>query len=151
LAVREFSERTFNAAGTWTGGGELQVTLLPGIRLYERDKVRLVNIKEVFADEVLVQGLDDTVRFRYGVEVYVVADRTTLYRPGDDYVVTPPGTITWLTTGRSPGLGEQYAVRYAAYPEYLVVPSTPRLRVENQTQQSQVVVIQRLDKVSEEF
>jgi hypothetical protein len=151
LGVREASERTYNEAGTWTGGGELQVTLLPSIRLYERDKVRLVAIKEVFADEVLVHGLDDTVRFRYGVEVYVVADRSTVYRQQVDYVLTLPATITWLAGGRSPGLGQQYAIRYAAFPEYLVVPSTPRLRVEHNIQQSQVVLIQRVDKVSEEF
>jgi len=44
-----------------------------------------------------------------------------------------------------------YAVRYAAQPEYLVVNDSPRLRVENRIPQAQEVILQRLDRLSEDF
>jgi len=150
LLVTETSKRTFNEPGTWTDGTIL-ASVLPGVRLCERDKVRLVDITDTYNDETLVQGLDDTVRFTAGVALLLVADRMQVYRPGLDYALSPPATVAWLAGGQSPGFGMPYAVRYAAQPEYLVVNDSPRLRVENRIPQAQEVILQRLDRLSEDF
>src|SRR5215510_4797302 len=59
LMVQERSKRAYNEPGTWVPG-TIQVSILPGIRICERDKVRRLDITETFADEVLTRGLDDT-------------------------------------------------------------------------------------------
>jgi hypothetical protein len=145
----EDSHRTFPEAGTWIDGS-IRATILPGVHLSDRDKVRLLDIRDTFNDEVLVQGLDDTLRFSAGVDLLLVADRSRVYRAGVDYVLTPPATITWLPTGQQPGVGQQYAVSYDAAPEFLVTPDSPRLRVEYHVPQAQEVVLLRLDHLSEE-
>jgi hypothetical protein len=146
LLHQETSKRTFQEAGTWTEG-TIQASLLPGVRMCERDKVRWVDIKDTFNDELLTRGLQDRVRFTAGVELLVVADRTQVYRPDVDYTLTPPNTVTWLPGGQAPLLARQYSVKYACFPEYLVVNDSPRLRVEHRFSQSQEVVLMRLDKI----
>jgi len=150
LLVQEVSKRTFNDPGTWTSG-TIQASVLPGIRLCERDKVQIVDIKDTFADEVLTRGIDDATRFDAGVVLELVADRSTVYVPGRDYQLTPPNIVAWLPGGQMPAFGEQYSVKYSAYPLYLVVNDSPRLRVEHRTPQSQEVVLCRLDRLSEDF
>lgn len=150
LTQQETSKRTFLDAGSWTAGS-IMASVLPGVRLCERDKVRMVDITDSFVDETLVRGMDDAVRFRYGVELLVAADLTTVYTPGVDYVLAPPGTVSWLPGGRSPAFMTQYAVRYNAQPEFLVVNDSPRLRLEHRIPQAQEVVLMRLDKLSEDF
>jgi hypothetical protein len=129
--------------------GTIQATILPGVRLCERDKVRRLDIAETFTDEVLTRGLDDTVRFPSGVTLDLVADRTQVYQPGTDYVLTPPGTVTWVAGGRQPDFLQQYSVKYSAHPEYLCTPDNPRSRVEHHVAQSQVVLLTRLDYLQE--
>jgi hypothetical protein len=85
------------------------------------------------------------------VRVLLVADRQRVYLEGLDYVLTPPATITWVAGGLSPGLGQQYAIKYEAQPEYLVINDSPRLRVEYHVPQSSEVRLQRLDRLSDEF
>jgi len=150
LLHHEDSKRTFEEAGTWTMGTIL-ASVLPDVRLYDRDKVRVLDILDTFNDEVLTQGLDDTVRFTSGVHVLLVADRQRIYRETLDYVLTPPATITWVAGGLAPGLGQQYSIKYEAQAEYLVVEDSPRLRVEYHVPQSSEVRLQRLDRLSEEF
>ena len=150
LLHQEDSRREFEESGTWTHG-TIRASLLPGVRLCERDKVRLVDIKDVYTDEVLTRGLDDTVRFTSGVTVLLVADREQVYRPGVDYTLSAPATITWLPTGVMPAFGMQYSVKYEAYCEFLVVNDSPRLRVEHRTVQSSEVVLMRLDRLSEDW
>jgi hypothetical protein len=149
LLHHESSARTFQETGTWMAGMIL-ATLLPEVRLGERDKVQWVDIKDTFSDEVLTRGLQERVRFSAGVEVLLVADRTQVYRPGVDYVLTPPNTVTWVAGGMAPPLAAQYAIKYAAYPEFLVVNDTPRLRVEHRIAQSQEVILLRLDRLGQE-
>lgn len=149
LLHQEASKRTFQEAGTWYAG-TIRATVLPGIRLCERDKVLLVDITEYFNDEVLTRGLDDSVRFQAQVTIRAVADRERLYRPTIDYVFTPPATITWLPTGLQPAFAQQYSVKYSAAPEFLVVNDTPRLRAEAHIPQAQEVVMMRLDHVHDE-
>jgi hypothetical protein len=149
LLAQEDSERTYLEAGTWTHG-IIRATVLPDVRLYERDKIRLLDVKDNFNDEVLTRGIDDTVRFTAGVSLSVVADRDRVYRSGIDYVLEPPSTIAWLPDGQSPAFMGQYACRYEAFPEFLVVNDSPRLRVEYHVPQAQEVVLMRLDKISED-
>jgi hypothetical protein len=148
LMVRESSKRTFNDPGTWMPG-TIQASILPGVRLCDRDKVRRLDITETFSDEVLTRGLDDTVRFVSGVVLDLVADRTRVYAPGVDYALTPPATVTWLPGGHAPAFMQQYSVRYSAHADYLCTPESPRSRVENRVPQSQVVILTRLDYVME--
>src|SRR5215510_746582 len=86
LMVRESSRRTFNEPGTWIPG-TIQASILPGVRLCDRDKVRRLDIAETFTDEVLTRGLDETVRFSSGVILDLVADRQRVYQAGRDYVL----------------------------------------------------------------
>jgi hypothetical protein len=150
LLHQEDSQRTFEDPGTWTSG-TIRASVLPGIRLCERDKVRLLDITDSYADEVLTRGVDDTVRFTAGVTLRLVADRGTVYRQGIDYHLAPPATIAWLPTGQAPAFLGQYSVKYEALPEYLVVNDSPRLRVEYHVPQSQEVVLCRLDKLREDL
>jgi hypothetical protein len=147
LLHHETSARTFLEPGTWEQG-MIRATVLEGVSLCERDLVRWLDIREVFNDEVLTKGLADRVRFRAGVDLLLVADRTQVYRPGVDYVLTPPSTVTWVPGGQAPALASQYSVRYAAYPEFLVVQDSPRLRVEHRLPQSSEVLLLRLDKLT---
>jgi hypothetical protein len=148
LLVQEHSRRTFNEPGTWMPG-TIQASILPGVRLCERDKVRRLDITETFTDEVLTRGLDDTVRFPSNVHLDLVADRERVYQADQDYVLTPPATVTWLAGGTAPAFLQQYSCKYSANPEYLVTPDNPRSRVEYHVPQAQVVVLTRLDYLSE--
>jgi hypothetical protein len=148
LMVREHSRRTYNDPGTWMPG-TIQATILPGVRLCERDKVRRLDITETFTDEVLTRGLDDTVRFASGVTLEMVADRERVYRPGVDYTLDAPGTVRWLAGGQAPLFMQQYSVKYSAHADYLCTPDNPRSRVEYHTPQAQVVMLTRLDFVQE--
>jgi len=148
LLVRESSRRTFNDPGTWIPG-TIQASILPGVRLCDRDKVRRLDITETFSDEVLTRGLDDTVRFSSGVVLDLVADRERIYQAGHDYILTPPNIITWVDGGQAPAFMQQYSVKYSAQPEYLCTPDNPRSRVEHQIAQAQVVMLTRLDYVTE--
>ena len=148
LMVREASRRTFNDPGTWIPG-TIQASSLPGVRLGDRDKVRRLDITETFSDEVLTRGLDETLRFVSGVALDLVADRDRVYRPGMDYTLGAPGTVTWLPGGQSPPFLAQYSVKYSANPDYLVSPDHPRSRVEYHVPQTQVVLLTRLDYVAE--
>jgi len=150
LLVHETSQRDYNDPGTWTAG-TIQATMLPGIRLAERDKVRRLDIKETFTDEVLTRGLDEQVRFTSGVDVTLLADRQQVYVAGRDYTVSADGMVTWTATGMQPAFGEQYALKYLAYPEYLCSPDSPRARAEHRLPQAQVVTLHRLDRLSEDF
>jgi hypothetical protein len=149
LLHQEDSRRTFEDAGTWTSG-TIRASVLPGIRLCERDRVVMLDITDTFADEVLTKGLDEQVRFRHGVHLDLVADRERVYRPGVDYLLALPATVTWVAGGVAPSFGAQYACKYSAHPEFLVVNDTPRLRVEGHVPQSQEVLLMRLDKLREE-
>lgn len=148
LLVHESAERTFQETGSWIAG-TIQATVLPGIRLAERDKVIMLDIKAVYNDEVLTRGLDDTLRFAVGVALTFVGDRERVYRPTLDYTLTFPNMVAWTLGGNQPSFGSQYSVSYEACPEFLVVPQTPRLRVEHRRAQSQRVVLMRYDHVTE--
>ena len=148
LMVREASRRTFNDPGTWIPG-TIQASILPGVRLCDRDKIRRLDITETFTDEVLTRGLDETLRFPSGVTLDLVADRDRVYQPGRDYILTPPNTVTWVAGGQSPAFMQQYSVKYSAQPDYLCTPDNPRSRVEHRTPQSQVVLLTRLDYLAE--
>lgn len=148
LLVHEHSSRTYNEPGTWIPG-TLQASILPGVRLSERDKVRRVMCRESFVDEVLTRGLDETVRFPAGVQLEVIADRERVYQAGRDYVLQPPNQVQWVAGGQAPAFGSQYSVKYAAHPEYLVTPDQPKSRLEHGTGQSQVVILTRLDYLQE--
>lgn len=150
LLHRESSLRAYLEPGTWTDG-MVRATILVETHLCERDRVESIEIKDVFTDEVLVKGLDDQVRFTRGVELLLVADRAQIYRLGIDYVLTPPNLVTWLPGGQSPAFGAKYAVKYKAFPEYLVVNDSPRLRIEHGVPQSQEVILLRLDKVTKDL
>ena len=149
LLHQEDSRRTFEDPGTWTSG-TIRASVLPGVRLCERDKVRWLDITDTFTDEVLTQGVDDTLRFRAGVVLHLVADRDRVYRPDIDYRLAPPNTVAWLPGGQAPAFLSQYSVKYDALPEYLVVNDTPRLRVEGRVPQSQEVLLCRLDRLDRE-
>jgi hypothetical protein len=146
--TQEDSKRAFEDPGTWLPGTILATTL-PGVRLCERDKVRWLDIRSTMTDEVLVRGLDDRVRFSAGVVLDLVADRERVYRPGVDYTLLEPNTVHWLPGGQAPAFGQQYSLKYSAYPEYLVVGDSPRQRVEGRVAQAQEVVLQLLDKLLE--
>src|SRR5262245_61603275 len=148
LMVREASKRIYNEPGTWIPG-TIQASILPGVNLCERDKVRRLDITETFTDEVLTRGLDETVRFSSGVVLNLVADRERVYRPEHDYVLTPPGTVRWVAGGQAPAFMQQYSVKYSANPDYLCSPDNPRSRVEHRIPQSQVVTLTRLDYVTD--
>jgi hypothetical protein len=150
LLAQETSHRAYNDPGTWTDG-HIHASILPGISLCERDKVQLLDIRETFSDEVLVRGMDDSMRFDAGVILNVVADLTRTYTPGLDYVLQPPNVVSWLPGGQAPAFGDQYSVKYSAFPLYLVVNDSPRLRVEHGTPQAQEVFMVRLDRLSEDF
>jgi Domain of unknown function (DUF4815) len=149
LLHRESSARDYLEPGTWYPG-TIRASILPGILLAERDKVRMLAIRATYNDEVLVRGLDDRLRFSAGVVLRAVSDLTTVYTQGLDYRLDPPQTIAWLAGGQGPALGAQYSVRYEAYVEYLVSADLPRLRVEHDVPQSQEVVLMRLDVLSDE-
>lgn len=148
LLVHESAERTFQETGSWISG-TIQASVLPGIRLAERDRVTMLDIKATYADEVLTRGLDDTLRFAVGVTLKLVADREYVYRPALDYSLAAPNTVAWTLGGTQPAFGTQYSVSYEACPEFLVVPQTPRLRVEHRRPQSQRVVLMRYDHATE--
>jgi hypothetical protein len=148
LMIRESSRRTFNDPGTWIPG-TIQASILPGVRLCDRDKVRRLDITETFSDEVLTRGLDETLRFPAGVTLDLVADRARVYQQGRDYALAPPATVTWVAGGQAPNFMQQYSVKYSASPDYLCTPDNPRSRVEHQIPQSQVVLLTRLDYVME--
>jgi hypothetical protein len=148
LLTNETSKRTYEEPGTWTAG-TIRASVLPGVRLGERDKVRLVDIRDTFGDEVLTKGIDDEVRFTAGVRLLLVVDRETTYRPGQDYTLTFPNLITWVPGGNAPAFGAQYSCKYEAQPEFLVVNDSPRLRVEHRVPQSQEVLLLRLDKIGD--
>lgn len=150
LMHQEASAREFQEPGTWLAGS-IRASVLPGVRLCERDKVRMVDIRDVANDEALCRGIDDTVRFTSGIQIDLIADLATAYRPGIDYTLTPPHTIQWVAGGNAPAFGAPYSVRYSYYPEYLIVNDSPRLRVEHRVPQSQEVIMLRLDKLSEDF
>jgi hypothetical protein len=147
LLTQDSPIHSLQETGFWTAG-TIRATLLPGIELAYQDYVRQVDVKTTFADELLTKGIDDTLSFRYGVEVFVVADRTRIYRPGVDYTFSAPQSIAWVPGGQAPALGERYSVRYRAYPEYLISPETPGLRIEARRAMSRVVTLQLLEKLS---
>lgn len=149
LLVAEDSQRTFEDPGSWTAG-TIRATVPVGVHLCERDKVRLLDIKATYTDEVLTKDIDDTLRFGAGVTLLLVADLSQTYRFQTDYILTAPNTVTWVAGGHSPAFGAQYSVKYEAFPEYLVVNDNPRLRVEHSIPQSSEVVLMRLDRLSEE-
>src|SRR5262245_29283350 len=144
LLVQESSRRTYNDPGTWIPG-TIQASILPGLELAERDKVRRLVLKETFSDEILTKGLDETVRFTAGVQGTLVADRQRVYVQGRDYSVSPAGVVTWVPTALQPEFGMQYSIRYMAFPEYLCSPDNPRSRAEHSVPQAQVVTLNRLD------
>jgi hypothetical protein len=150
LMHQEDSRREYNEPGTWLSGS-IRASILPGVRLCERDLVLLMDIRDTYTDEVLIRALDDQVRFTHGVVLEMVADRDTVYRPGIDYVFTPPNTVAWIPGGHAPPYGMQYSVKYSAYPEFLVVNDSPRLRVEHRIPQSQEVLLMRVDKLRKDF
>jgi hypothetical protein len=150
LLHQEDSRRTFEDPGSWTHGF-MHATVLPDVRLCERDKVQLLDIRDTMTDEVLTRGVDDRVRFQGGVILDLVADRERVYRQDVDYTLTPPNIVTWLAGGQAPAFMAQYSCKYHAFPEFLVVNDSPRLRVEHRIPQAQEVVLMRLDKVSEDF
>jgi hypothetical protein len=150
LMHQEDSMRTYLEAGTWTHG-TIRATVLPGIRLSERDKVLMQDVKDDYADEILTRGLLEQLRFSHGVELDVIVDQSTIYTPGVDYVLSPPNTVAWVPGGQSPAFGAQYSCKYSAFPEFLVVNDSPRLRVEHRTTQGQEVMLMRLDKLSTEW
>lgn len=149
LLVRDQSERAMESPGSWIPG-TIQATLLPGVVLADRDKVRRLAVKTTFTDEILLRGDDETLRFSVGVELHIVADRTRVYRAGIDYVLMPPNSISWLPGGQAPPFMSQYSVRYQAHPDYLVSPDHPRERAEHAVPFSQVVLLHRLDMLGEE-
>jgi hypothetical protein len=150
LLYLEDSRRTYEPAGTWTFG-TIRCTTLPGLRLAERDKLTIPDIRDTYTDDTLTHGMDDTLRFDQGVVLGLVADLDRVYVAGRDYTLTPPNTVTWLAGGQAPAFGGRYAVRYDAYPQYLVVEDSPRLRIEGRVPQSQECVLQRLDRLSDDF
>jgi hypothetical protein len=150
LLTDESSKRTFLEPGSWIPG-TLQATVLREITIADRDKVQLLDIHDVVGDEILIRGLDEELRHTAGVALQIVADRTQVYRPGVDYALLPPNVVHWLPGGLMPGLGEQYSVRYAFSPEYLVSPDSPRLRVEHSIIQASEVILLRLDKASKDL
>ena len=111
-----------------------------------QDYVRQVDVKTTFANEILVKGLSDTLLFRYGTTVQVIADRTRLYRPG--WTILSRVTSLCGRLGAGAGLWRTITVRYQAYPGYLVSPQTPGLRIENRTAQSRVVTLHLLEKLT---
>jgi hypothetical protein len=147
LLTQDSPIHTLQETGFWTAG-TIRATLLPGVELAYQDYVRQVDVKTTFSDELLTKGLDDTLSFRYGVEVLVVADRSRIYRPNVDYTFAPPQSIAWVPGGQAPALGERYSVRYRAFPEYLISPETPGLRIEARRAMSRVVTLQLLEKLS---
>jgi hypothetical protein len=147
LFQRDLPVHTLQETGFWTEGS-VRATMLPGVVLGSQDYVRQLDVKNVFSNEVLIDGLDDTLTFRYGVEVEAVADRHRVYRAGGDYTVAGH-TIVWTSGGMRPGLGEKYTSRYRAYPEYLVAPPSPGVRIEHGIAQSRVVILHLLEKLTE--
>src|SRR5215467_5732732 len=143
---RESSGLTMQEPGGWLPG-VIYATLLPEVRLSKNDLIRFVTIKDVFADEILTRGLDDSVRFAAGVELDLVADRQTVYRTKSDYVLEPPNTIVWVEGGHAPPFMSQYSVRYQAHPDYLMLDDTPRNRSEDNRQQVGEVKLLRLNIV----
>jgi hypothetical protein len=144
--IAESSKRDYHEAGSWIEGSILCL-VPPDVMLADRDLVRMLDTKDVFDDEVLQRGVHDAVRFIEGVSLLMVADFDGVYRPGIDYVLTPPNVVTWLPGGQSPGAGKRFSVRYEAYAEYLSFLDSPRLRVEGHVAQSQEVRLLRLDKL----
>jgi hypothetical protein len=146
LLTYERAQRDYPQPGTVLTGN-IRASLLPGIALTERDKVRRIVLKDRFSDEVLLRGLDDRVRFQAGVELHVVADRGEIYVAGRDYVLLAPNTVSWVAGGHAPTFGQKYSVAYEAHAEYLVVPDAGRARAEGGIAQSSEVVLMRLDMV----
>jgi Domain of unknown function (DUF4815) len=150
LLTDESSKRTFLDPGTWIPG-TMQASVLRGITIADRDKVQLIDVRDTVNDEVLLRGIDDEVRNTAGVILDVVATRTQVYRQGTDYMLTPPNVVSWLPGGQMPPVGEQYSVRYSFYPEFLVSPDSPRLRVEHSVVQASEVILMRLDKAGRDL
>jgi hypothetical protein len=148
LSTHERSARTLDDPGMLLQGA-VRATILPGVRFALQDLVRFLDMRDTFADEVLTRGTDDTLRFTGSVEIESVVTRRAVFAPERDYVLTPPATITWLPDGDCPPVGGQYAVRYSANVDYLVVPDDPSIRIEQRIPQSQVVTLRRLDKLTE--
>ena len=69
--------------GAWTRG-TVQATVLPGVQLTERWLVRVRDMSVPFDDEVLQKDILDRVRFREGVVLRLIRDRTTRYVQGTD-------------------------------------------------------------------
>jgi hypothetical protein len=147
LLTHATTEHTYQETGQLIAGG-IQASVLPDIALAHEDKVRLVDIRMVFNGEVLVKDIDDTLRFPHGVLVHLVADRERVYHAGIDYTVVPPNGIQWLPGGSAPVFAAQYAVRYSAYPVYLVSPQVLSLRIEGRRPQSRVVILDFADKLT---
>jgi hypothetical protein len=142
----ERSKRDYHEPGSWIAGDILCLTP-PGVELGDRDFVRALDRRETFTDEVLQRGVRDTVRFTGGVVLLQVRDFTRTYSAGTDFALTPPNLVTWLPGGQAPPAGGYYALRYQAFPEFLVFLDNPRLRVEGHAAQSQEVVLRRLDAI----
>jgi hypothetical protein len=147
LLTHATTEYLYQETGELLTGG-MQASVLPESTLAHEDKIRLVDIKMVFNGEVLEKDVNDTLRFPHGVDVHLVADRGRVYQPGVDYTLVPPNEIRWLPGGTAPVFAAAYAVRYSAYPVFLVVPQIPRPRVEGRRPQSRVVILDFADKVT---
>jgi hypothetical protein len=144
--IQEDSRRQYHEPGSWTEGSILCITP-PEVTLAERDLIRVLDVKDIFDDEVLQKGVLDRVRFQAGVDIEIIVDYTRTYVPDVDYMLVEPNEILWLPGGNAPLESAWYSIRYRAYPEYLVFLDTPRLRAEFHTPQSQEVKLLRLDKI----
>lgn len=141
---QESSQRNDLDPGLWEAG-TIQANIPTGIDITTNDKIRVLAGTMTFT-ELCVRDLDDTLRFTAGVELLAVADREHgLYRANQDYRLQAPASIEWLGQA-APLAGAQYSVRYKAYPEYLVVSDTPRMRIEHNTMQVQEVTLRLFDK-----
>lgn len=150
LPQGESSARQYEEPGS-VMRGTIMITVPPESTLAERDKVRFPDMSFVYTDETLCRGVIDFVRFQAGVVLLLVADVSGhVYRQGLDYALGGNNTVLWLPGGQSPALEEQYAVRYKAYPEYLVFLDTPRGRTERRRGQSQEVVLRLYDHLTRE-
>lgn len=144
LLTRYEAKQDFHEPGAWVTGG-IQATSIPGLVLPDRALVEASDLLDTFTDEVLQRDVRDQVRFRSGVVLSLIRDRTTLYTPDVDYALTPPNTVTWLAGGVSPPTLTFYSVVYQAHPEYLVFLLSPKERVEHRVNLAQVVTLMRLD------
>src|SRR5215510_16190830 len=74
LMIEEQSQQTYNDPGLWVPG-TIQMSILPGVYLGTRDKVRRIDITEIFNQETLERGGDETLRMSGNVRLLLVADR----------------------------------------------------------------------------